>query len=54
MMSSMNEHDLLPPKLEKNNINLKPGVLEYLPNRNGKAVNAPEVTFVKSAISFSP
>lgn len=50
----MNEHDLLPPKLEKNNINLKLGVLEYLPNRNGKAVNAPEVTFMKSAISFSP
>lgn len=47
IISSMNEYDIIPPKLEKNNNTLKLGVFTCLHYRKRKAVNAPEVTFMK-------
>lgn len=54
LISGMNEYDLLQLKLEKNNIGLKLGVLTHLACRKGKAVNGPEVAFMKSVIFLPP
>lgn len=49
----MNEYDVIPLKLKKNNNSLKPGVFTHLHCRKKKAAYAPEVTFMKLVI-FSP